>query len=114
MALDIVEGDRLVVKGREYPIRSCAEWESDRMNTAGFRRMAKKACSTKRIGAISSTDAGTLAVNLTDLYCTPLDPVDPQLQKRVALDASMELLQTFITDGDGFVHLVVEDVKDGA
>lgn len=109
--LDIREGDVLVVGGKEYPIRSCAEWESDRMNSAGFRRMAKKDAKTKRAGTISASSAGTLAVNLTDLKCTPLDPVDPQLQKRIALDAPLELLQTFITDGDSFVHLVVEDIK---
>lgn len=111
--LDIVEGDILVmvVGGKEYPIKSCAEWESDRMNTAGFRRMAKKACKTKRAGSVSSTDAGQIAVNLSDLRCTPLDPVSPEIQKRVALDTPMELLQTFLTDGDGFVHLVLEDIK---
>jgi len=111
MTLDIVEGDLLVVGAKEYPIRSCAEWESTRMFSRGFRRMAIKNAKTKRAGVVSSTSAGTIVTHLTDLKCTPLDPVSPEIQKRVALDAPMELLQTYITDGDGFVHLVVEDIK---
>jgi hypothetical protein len=111
MTLNVVEGDLLVVGAKEYPIRSCAEWETEAMNTSGFRRMAKKDCSTKRAGVITSTSAGTIATSLTGLKCTPLDPVSPEIQKRVALDAPMELLQTYLTDGDGFVHLVVEEIK---
>jgi hypothetical protein len=112
MTLDILEGDLLVVGGKSYPIKSCAEWETSRMNTSSFRRrMAIKDCSTKRRGTISSSNAGTYAEHLDGLHCTPLDPVNAEIQKRVALDAPMELLQTFVTDGDGFVHLVVEDIK---
>lgn len=112
MTMDIVEGDLLVVGDKEYPIKSCAEWETSRLNTSSFRRrMAIKECSTKRRGTVSSTNAGAYAEYLRHLFCTPLDPVNPEIQKRVALDAPMELLQTFLTDGDGFVHLVVEDVK---
>lgn len=112
MTLDIVEGDLLVVGEREYPIKSCAEWETPRMNSGGFRRMATKECSTKRSPAISSGKRGAAVSNLDGLSCTPLDPVSPDIQKRVALDAPLELLQTFVTDGDGFVHLVVEDIKN--
>lgn len=111
MTLDILEGDLLVVGDKEYPIKSCAEWETTRMSTGGFRRMAYKSCSTKRAGTVSATSAGTIATELTGLHCTPLDPVNPEIQKRVALDAPMELLQTFLTDGTMFVHLVVEDIK---
>lgn len=112
MTLDIVEGDILVIGSREYPIKSCAEWEDTRMNTSAFRRMAYKDADTKRPPAISGGKRGAPATNLTSLKCTPLDPVNPEIQKRVALDAPIELLQTFVTDGDGFVHLVVEDIKN--
>jgi hypothetical protein len=109
--MDILEGDLLVVGSKEYPIRSCAEWETYRMNTPGFRRMATKSASTKRPPALSDGKRGAPATNLTGLKCTPLDPVSPEIQKRIALDTPMELLQTFLTDNAGFVHLVVEDLK---
>ncbi len=38
--MNIVEGDLFVVGGRDYPIKSCAEWAGARMNTRGFMRMA--------------------------------------------------------------------------
>lgn len=112
MSLDITEGDLLVVSGREYPIKSCAEWESNsRTRSRSFRRMAFKDASIRRRGTVSATSAGIMAEHLTGLHCTPLDPVNPEIQKRVALDAPMELLQTFLTDGSSFVHLVIEDIK---
>ena len=109
--MDILEGDTLVVAGKDYPIRECAEWRTDRMNTAGFRRMANVSASTKRAPVMAGGKRGEAAAKLIGLKCTPLDPVSPEIQKRVALDTPMELLQTFITDGNGFVHLVLEDVK---
>ena len=109
--MDLREGDLLVVGSKNYPIRSCAEWATDRMNTPGFRRMANVAASTKRSPAMSGGKIGEATAKLLGLKCTPLDPVSPEIQKRVALDTPMELLQTFITDGSGFVHLVVEDLK---
>lgn len=109
--MDVREGDVLVANGKDYPIKSCAEWSTDRMNTVGLRRMAKVAASTKRSPGIISGKRGEPVTLLTSLKCTPLDPVTPDIQKRVALDTPMELLQTFITDNSGFVHLVVEDLK---
>lgn len=111
MTLDIREGDWLVYGGKDYPIKSCAEWDTTRMSKTSFRRMAYKSAATKRRGTVSATSAGMIADHLTGLKCTPLDPVSPEIQKRVALDAPMELLQTFLTDGTGFIHLVVEDIK---
>lgn len=109
--MDILEGDVLVVGSKEYPIKECGEWSTDRMNTPGFRRMANVAASTKRPPALSAGKRSAPATKLTGLKCTPLDPVSSEIQKRVALDTPRELLQTFLTDGDGFVHLVVEDLK---
>lgn len=108
MALDIVEGDILVVGANEYPIRSCAEW-------AGFAGLPIKdaivSCSTKRSPAIAGGKRGTPAANLVGLLCTPLDPVDPDLRRRMELDTPHELLQTFIQGTTEFVHLVLEDLK---
>jgi hypothetical protein len=109
--MDILEGDTLVVGSKDYPIKECGEWKTDRMNTPGFRRMATEHASTKRPPAIAGGKRGAATTNLTGLKCTPLDPVSSEIQRRVALETPMELLQTFITDGTGFVHLVVEDIK---
>lgn len=111
MSLDILEGDVLVVSGKDYPIKECAEWKTTRMNTTGFRRMAVESASTKRPPALSSGIRSEAVSHLTGLHCTPLDPVSSDIQRRIALDTPMEILQTFITDGSGFVHLVVEDLK---
>lgn len=110
--IDVQEGDVLVVGEKEYPIRSCAEWDSlQRTGSRAFRRMAIKHCTVKRTGTVSDSSAGATATVGGTLRCTPLDPVSPEIQKRIAFETPMELLQTFLTDGDGFVHLVVEDLK---
>lgn len=109
--MDIREGDILVVGSKDYPIKSCADWQQQAFSTPGFRRMARVNASTKRAPAISGGKRGDAVAKLLGLKCTPLDPVSADIQKRVALDTPMELLQTFITDGSGFVHLVIEDVK---
>ena len=109
--MDILEGDTLVVGSKEYPIKECGEWSTDKMNTLGFRRMANVTASTKRPPAISGGKRGEATTKLSGLKCTPLDPVSSEIRKRVALDTPMELLQTFLTDGSGFVHLVVEELK---
>ena len=109
--MDILEGDTLVVAGKDYPIRECGEWSTHRMNTPGFRRMATVSASTKRPPALVDGKRGEATPKLIGLKCTPLDPVSSEIRNRVALDTPMELLQTFITDGSGFVHLVVEDLK---
>lgn len=94
--------------------------------------------STKRQPAISSGKRGAPVTQVASLRCTPLDPVDPELRQRLALDTPHELLQTFtqetdIVQGDlltvagvdypvrscaewtwrgtTFRHLVVEDLK---
>lgn len=57
------------------------------------------------------TKKGEPSPLLSGLKCTPLDPVDPDLRRRMALETPHELLQTFLTDGNGFVHLILEDLK---
>lgn len=108
MSIDIREGDILVNGGNEYPIRSAAYWE-------GFAskpiQAANKTYSTKRSPAISSGKRGEPATNLVGLSGTPLDPVDPDIQRRLGLDTPHELLQTYIYDASGFIHLIVEELK---
>jgi len=109
MALDIKEGDYLIVGGSEYPIRSCAEWAWTGGN--GIKSLLRVTASTKRQPAISSGKRGTPVTKLTGVKCTPLDPVDPELRNRLELDTPHELLQT-IADGSGvFYRLILEDLK---
>lgn len=66
---------------------------------SGFDLMAIVSASTKRPPAISSGKRGAPATNVASLSCTSLDPVDPELRQRLALDTPHELLQTFVDNG---------------
>lgn len=112
MALDIREGDVLVVSSVEYPIRAAGDWDFRWGVTTGFTRMAtKSSVSTKRPPALSSGKRGVAATNLTGLTCTPLDPVAPEVRQRLALNTPHELLETFVSDGSEYKHLILEDLK---
>jgi hypothetical protein len=111
MALDIRQGDILTVSGTDYPIRSCGDWKWSQGQLVGMRRLCSETATTKRQPAIASGKRGTPATNLTGLKCTPLDPVDPDLAQRLALNTPHELLQTYVDGGDTFYALVVEDLK---
>lgn len=69
------------------------------MTTASFARMATVTASTKRSPAVSGGKRGAPATNIASLSCTPLDPVDPDLRQRLALETPHELLQTFVAGG---------------
>lgn len=107
--LDLKEGDILVVNGRDYPIRSCAEWAWGAGRAA--RRLMTVTAATKRQPAVVNGKRGAAVAYLADLTCTPLDPVDAELAKRMALDAPHEKLQTYVDGGNAYYHLVVEDIK---
>ena len=107
---------------------------------SGLTRLATVACSTKRPPAIASGKRGAPAVHLAGLYCTPLDPLDPETRYRLEIETPHTLLQTFlggdpdvvrgdvlvvggkeypirrVSDwawrADVFVHLIVEDLDD--
>jgi len=110
MSVDVREGDVLVVSATDYPIVSCAEWVYP-YSMAGMRRLTTVTASTKRTPAISGGKRGAAETNVTSLKCTPLDPVDPGLRQRMALDTPHELLQTFVDGGTVFYHLILEDLK---
>ena len=109
MALDLREGDILVVSAVEYPIRSCAAW--DWRYGRAMRRLLTVTASTKRSPAIVSGKRGTPTTNLASLRCSPLDPVAPDLAQRMGLNTPHELLQTTVDGGDVFYVLVVEELK---
>ncbi len=110
MALDIRNGDYLVVDGQEYPIRSCAAWAWP-YNSFAMRRLQIKVASTKRAPALTGGKRGPLATVLTGLRCTPLDPVDPEVRERLALAGPHTVLETFVAGCDVYYHLVIEDME---
>jgi hypothetical protein len=66
---------------------------------AGFEIFATVTASTKRQAAPTSGKTVAPVTNIASLACTPLDPVDAELSKRLGLDTPGELLQTFVDGG---------------
>ncbi len=112
-ALDIREGDILSVDGKQYAIRAVENWETTRMSKSSFLRMAVKAAVTLRSPVMASGKRGEPAINLSAFFVTPLDPVDAEKQRRLAIDTPVQLLQTMCAGDGGFMVLYVEDVKRG-
>jgi len=110
MSINIREGDILVVDSKEYPIKSCGEY-TEFGSTPTFRLMATKTASTKRTPAAVGALRGAPTEVLSDLAVTPLDPADQELRERTGVNSIHELLQTFAADSDGYVHLILEDLK---
>lgn len=111
MTIDVVDGDLLTVGGVDFPIRSVDEFSTTQMNTASFARMATLSAATKR-SVTASGRRGAATAHLTGLKCTPLDPapIRPNVQT-TELQSPAKMLVTFITDGDGFVRLEIEDIR---
>lgn len=109
--INIREGDMLVVSGKDYPIKAVEEWVKANWNTKSFQRMATLTVSTKRPPTVGADGKrGTSATSLTGLKATPLDPASQEVIERLALESPVKLLETFIADSTGFVHLVVEEL----
>ena len=108
--IDVEVGCKLVVNNKDYPIKQVANWTSDRFSSSSFARMATLTISLKK-ETFDSEHKSTESVYLSNLSATPLDPINPELRRSLGLDTPFELLQTFISDGTGFVQLIVEDQK---
>ena len=109
--VDIKEGDLLIVSSEEFPVKAVEKWTKSNFNTYGFAHMATVTASTKRNPAISGGKRGAATENLTGLSITPLDPVTQDVIERLALESPVRLLETFIADSSGFVHVIVEDLQ---
>jgi len=110
------------------------------MTVAGAERLATKIFSFKRPPVTVGGKRGSSTIFLTNVACTPLDPVDPEIRFRLAVETPHEILQTFaftneaIKEGDilvtadnveypiksvgewewketKYLHLYVEDLK---
>ncbi len=114
--IDITEGDLFIPDGqtKEYPVRRVNVWDAaPRMNSIGFRRMARKTASLKRDpGVANGLSIGEPEVIATGLRYIALDPASVETQKSVVTDAPIKLLETILADADGFVHIVVEDIQN--
>lgn len=73
----------------------------------GFRHISRMRARTKRAPVISNGKRGTAVWYLPEFACAPLDPVDPELRQRLALDSPHELKQTFV---DGDIDIVEGDI----
>jgi hypothetical protein len=65
----------------------------------GFEIFATVTASTKRPAAPTSGKTSAPVTNVASLSCTPLDPVDAELSRRLGLDTPGEVLQTFVDGG---------------
>jgi len=108
--IDIQQGDILIVNGREYPVNNCAVWICN-MPGASFSYLATEKAMTKRAPEIQSMKRGEPIINLVGLHCMPLDPVSSETIRRFGLESPVNLLETYLADGDQYVHLVVERDK---
>ena len=108
--VDILEGDLLIVGSSEYPVKAVEVWTKSSFNTSGFAKMANVSASTKRPPAITDGLRGSMATNETGLSITPLDPITAEVAERLALESPVRMLETFIADSTGFVHVIVEDL----
>jgi hypothetical protein len=71
--------------------------------SASFQKLASLTASTKR-ATMSSGKRAAPTQHLTGLKVHPLDPVDPELRQRLALDTPHELLQTFVEGNPDIVE----------
>lgn len=113
MTLDIVPGDLLIDGTDVYPIKIVSSWTMPLRRSYLFR-MANATVKTKRAVASGGkvNPASTAADHLTGLKAVPIQPLDSagaaQAEKVYGLDKPTQLLQTFISDGQTFVHLLLE------
>lgn len=112
MALDIREGDFLILDGVEYPILFCEVWESEHGSTPSMVRMCRKTASTKRPPAVVGAVRGDAVTRLAEIKCMPLDPIG---QKDIAVRnlprAPYEMKKTIVNGGDTFYQVYVEKVR---
>ena len=106
--IDVKEGDSLVIGSDEYAVKAVEAWSKSSFNTSSFAAMASVSASTKR-ATLANNKRGTPSTYLTGLKCTPLDPVTQDIVERLALESPIRMLETFIADSTGFVHVIVED-----
>lgn len=109
--IDIKNGDILVVDGQEYPIKYAAFWMMTPAELPSFRVLTHITADTLRSPGIVDGKRGEPEYHLVGLRCTPLDPVDPDIKRRLGLDTPHTILETHVADQFGYMQVVVEDLK---
>lgn len=113
MALNIRQGDVLVVGTKEYPILFCGEFSHESGSTASMKKMCRVTASTKRRPAVVSGKRGDPVTQIVSMKCTPLDPASAYARELVVRElpqAPINILETMVDGGDTFYTLVVEKV----
>lgn len=112
MALDIREGDILVMNSRDYPILFCGVWKAKHGSTPAMQRMCTETASTKRPPAVVGAVRGDATTNLTSLSVMPLDPVGGRdINVRTLPIAPHEVRRTIVDGGDTFYEVYVENIR---
>jgi hypothetical protein len=113
--LDIKAGDILVVDGKQYPIKACEAWVLTQPGVNalqfGFLMMATLQATVLRNPPMTNGKRGDPQINLANLRCTPLDPVQADIVMRMGLSTPFDVLQTVVADCSGFILLTIEDLK---
>ncbi len=113
MALNIREGDILVLGGVEYPILFCGVWKSRRGSTPAQVRMCSETAGTKR--PPSGVVRGDPTTQLSNIKCMPLDPASAMdIEVRNLPTAPRVIKRTIVNGGDTFYELFVEHLKKAA
>lgn len=110
--LDIEKGDFLIVSTLTYSIKSVEWWEMRKANNPTFQEQATLDCSTKRILFVEGK-RGTVAdatTNLASLKCIPIDSADRDLVIRTGLTTMYTLKHTQISNDDGYMVLILEEL----
>lgn len=112
MALDIREGDRLVVGSDTYIITEAHNFDvTDFLTGGSYGLKAVTSCSTQRKSGMTGTTpkGGVWTNNLTGLLCTPIDPHQPELSQAPVTATPYRMLQTQIQSGADMAWLIMRE-----
>lgn len=66
------------------------------MSSPSFLKMATITTASTKRSPMTGAIRGTPATNLSNITCTPLDPVDPETRTQLKLDSGFEVKETFV------------------
>lgn len=112
MALDIQNGDQLVIGSDIYAIRAVSHYNDHGFGASkSFARMASVSCTTNRRGAVAGGVSPAPTQKLTGLSCVPLSTVTPETRQTPITNTPVVILVTFITDGTDYARLELQESK---
>lgn len=108
--MDIKSGDLLKIGSQKYPIKKCNEHTMEGGNSLSFQSMASVSCEIYRSpDETADMIVGSAVEHLTGLSCLPLSPVGANMAIDAGLADAQNIFLTYISDGDGFVELFIQD-----